>query len=213
MMLAKYNLPVCPIDDTQDPKDTSQSEDNKSRCKLASAFRLLDVKGWSSHIYNYISVWKSCLFFYILHFLIYCVYLFFILSLSDSLHSSAHTILHESIWQTLLRDHRLQNHETRFQWYNNYIFIYLTLLFYDFRFLFLFQIYELLIIIFKTQRQHRSARHHWLWLLFARLLRSVGHLSGSQWYQLHHPFAWAFVGWNLSHEAGLFAVDTRRIGV
>lgn len=52
MFQAKYTLPPCPVDDTQEPKDTSQSEDNKSRCKLASLFRLLDAKGWSTHLYN-----------------------------------------------------------------------------------------------------------------------------------------------------------------
>lgn len=52
MIHAKYSIPPLHIDDTQDPKDTSQSEDNKSRCKLASLFRLLDVKGWSLQIYD-----------------------------------------------------------------------------------------------------------------------------------------------------------------
>jgi len=47
------NFPLCAIDDSQTPKDTSQTEENISRCKLASLFRLIDVKGWSQSLYNY----------------------------------------------------------------------------------------------------------------------------------------------------------------
>lgn len=55
MLLVKYNMPHLAIDDTQEAKDSSQAADNKSRCKLAAAIRLADVRGWSTHIYNNIS--------------------------------------------------------------------------------------------------------------------------------------------------------------
>ena len=54
MLQLKYSAPTFPIDDTDEAKDSSQAEDNKSHCKLASLFRLIDVKGWS--IYDHIAV-------------------------------------------------------------------------------------------------------------------------------------------------------------
>lgn len=55
MLQFKYNVPVLPVDDTDEAKDSSQAEDNKSHCKLASLFRLIDVKGWSDSIYDHIA--------------------------------------------------------------------------------------------------------------------------------------------------------------
>jgi len=56
MLSFKCNSPIIPIDDTEEAKDSYQTEDNKSRCKLTSLFRLIDFKGWSNSLYNQIAL-------------------------------------------------------------------------------------------------------------------------------------------------------------
>jgi adducin len=48
-------LPITPIDDL-DKINGEKSQEDFLRCKLASVYRLVDLKGWSWSVYNHITV-------------------------------------------------------------------------------------------------------------------------------------------------------------
>jgi hypothetical protein len=51
--------PVIRKIDDLNKEQNKKNLDDQARCKLASIYRLVDLKGWSESIYNHITVWIS----------------------------------------------------------------------------------------------------------------------------------------------------------
>ncbi len=52
-----YFIAITKIDDLKN--NNNKSQDDLLRCKLASTYRLVDLKGWSQSIYNHITIRSS----------------------------------------------------------------------------------------------------------------------------------------------------------